>query len=98
MNESEVTRVSLSSGLEDSDVMAEVDQALKQRDYADYKCFQMLERLIREIPTAELAKLFAKSTLSDLEEVHEFLDECREVIQQRKDANKKFLRALAGKL
>jgi len=92
-----VIRVSLPSSMESSEVAVEVDQALKQRDQADYECFQLLDKLLSEIPTIELAKLLAKSTLIELEEAHEFLDECKEVLQQRKDANERFLTALAGK-
>ncbi len=89
--------VSLSSNLEDSAIVSEVNQALEQRDHADYACFQMLDRLLSEIPSDDLAKLFVKSTLLDLEEAHEFLDECQEVLQQRKDANQRFLISLARK-
>jgi hypothetical protein len=98
MSSSEVVQVSIPSTLENPEIASEVDHALRQRDHADYECFQLLDKLLDEVPTTELAKLLAKSTLIELEEAHEFLDECKEVIQQRKDANERFLMALAGKL
>jgi hypothetical protein len=77
--------------------MKEIEDALNQRDSADYRCFQLLDRILLEIPANRLIIFLTESTMFSSEEAQELLHECDQAVQQRKEANIRFLTVLSGK-
>jgi hypothetical protein len=90
-------KVPLMPHLENPETCFRVNQALEKRNYADYQCFQMLEKLLDNIPVTELAKFYSDLNSIDIDEAHEFLETCHAILKERRDSNEEFLRAVSGR-
>ncbi len=82
--------------LENPESQIKVFTALEQRNEADYRCYQLLEKLLLGVSTKALSELYASHSLETIEEATEFFEECHDAIKARQDANIAFLRAVAG--
>ena len=62
--------------------MDEIDKLIKDRNHADYQCFQFLKRLIRDYYGFELEE--------------DFMDEAMDLVKKREDLNEKFINLMKG--
>lgn len=85
-----VKKIPLMPHLENPEVNERVHTALKLRDEADYKCYQLLESLMSRLP-------LKASEIKYLEADQIFLDSCHQAVKERQDANEAFLRAISGR-
>lgn len=81
--------------LEDAETAKRVDEVIKQRDTADYNCFQLLSEHIEFLE--EGVKRAVKSDMIDQDEADEIIESVREAVNRRTSLNNEFIDLLAGR-